>query len=451
MKDSIALFNNFLKYSYNLSNKNMGIYTDKKIKNLLIDYFAVTFSGYYSYMDKISEYIGSTENNHKIFKKIESLNTLKRAFILGVSAHALDMDDGANDGIIHLGSPIFSAIFSLYNDYKFNWENFKYAVLIGYEITLKISQAIQPSHKYNGFHSTGTCGTIGAAAAAAIIMGLNYNQFINSIYIAASSASGLLKVIEGDSHLKAVNVGRAAMNGVNSALLSKAGFISPTDFFFGNNGFFNVFANEVDFKKLLNRSEDELAIHKVYCKKFAACRYCHPAIDIALIMRDSISNLESIKEINIYTYKVAIKNHDHIQIKGVTSAKMSIPYSFTIALINGTASIMDFDEENITNVQLKKLLEKIKVIENPEFTDMFPKKTPACVEIIYNNNQSLTHTVYVPKGEPENPLTDIELYDKFFELLRYANVDENKIKKLYQYLYNEQINVDYLFDLLVQI
>ena len=144
-------------------------------------------------------------------------------FINGFNAHAMEMDDGHRYAMLHLEAPLFSAMTALYEKEHLNEETFYKGIIVGYEVTVRISRSLQPWHKVRGFHSTGTCATIGVAMAAAMALGFDFNQTKAALSAAASNAAGLLEMLADDSELKPYNVGRAVMDGLTAAYIGKAG------------------------------------------------------------------------------------------------------------------------------------------------------------------------------------------------------------------------------------
>ncbi len=101
-------------------------------------------------------------------------------------------------------------------------------------------------------------------------------------------------------------------------------------------------------------------------------RFSHPAIEAAIKIYNQYSlNLNEIKDINIQTYLWAVNKHDHTNINGVSSAKMSIPFSVAVALKTGKAGLNEFSEEFVKNDEILKLTKKIKVRANEKLTALF--------------------------------------------------------------------------------
>ena len=341
----------------------------KKIKILLIDYLGNTIAGSYINKGKCNKILinsVNTNGNSPLIGLQRNVNIENAILINGLNSHVLDFDDGTNSGIIHLGAPIFTVLLPLLKNKKINIIDFYKSVVLGYEVSYTLAASIQPEHKMCGYHATGTCGTIGAAMAIAYLLNYDKEAKKNTFSASVLSSSGSLKALEDGSDLKPFNVAKAALNAYISSLVAIGGFKGPSDVLTGYSGFIEQFTRRKGIALLKPLYLNTYAIEKAYIKPYAACRYCHPAIDaIIKIQKKHNLNSSDVKKIQIYTYKLAVKNHNHINIQGVTSAKMSIPYSVAVAFTFRTVGLREFDpivikNSEINNLASKECQEKIK-------------------------------------------------------------------------------------------
>jgi 2-methylcitrate dehydratase PrpD len=177
-------------------------------------------------------------------------------------------------------------------------------------------------------------------------------------------------------------------------------------------------------------SKDEYAISRVYVKPYAACRHSHPAIEaaLALIGRGGIRT-SIITHINVRTYRLAAAGHDHTDIDGAASAKMSTPYGVAAAIIYGKAGISEFSDAQIKNAEVLELAKRVTVIEDEELNALVPGKRPAVVEIVTESG-SFIHRVDLAKGEPETPMADDEILAKFRSMLDFAGKSAEYAQRL---------------------
>ncbi len=345
----------------------------------------------------------------------------------GYNAHCLELDDGQRFAMIHLGASIITALISAASENDIQREDFLSGIVMGYEAACRLAVAIQPGHKKKGFHTAGTCGTVGAAIAVAFALKMNATQLKNVLSAAVTSAAGMLEIQEQDSQLKPYNLGRAAMDGLSAATMGFTSMRGPDDMIGGERGFFKLFTDEHDIEKLVAPA-DYFEIERIYVKPYAACRHCHSAIEAALALRDKIAPRD-ISQIIVKTYKLAIKGHDHTVITGPASAKLSIPYSVAAALLLGQAGMEAFEEATVCREDFLSLASKISVEEAPCPVNLPSNARYATVILKGKDGNEASYSVDYAKGDPENPMTHDEMLQKIKSLLAYAECDDNLVRQ----------------------
>ena len=341
--------------------------------------------------------------------------TVQNAALLGaMCAHSTELDDGHRFGMIHLGASIMSALLPVAEMEDFPHDNVLKGTVAGYDAAIRLAMAMQPSHKLRGYHASGTCGTIGSAVAVAVAMGLTRDQLKSAIAAGAASAAGLLEMQEDSSEMKPYNLAQAAVCGINAAYAAKAGFVGPDDPIGGRRGMLAAMCTDPDISALTGFEACQYEIMRIYRKIYAACRHCHPAIEGVLEIMESAGLCpDDISSVTIRTYKLAVSGHDHRDIKGIHSAKLSMPFSVALAMVKGHAGLADFTESSIQDPAIKSLMEKIDIRMDNEISSWCPAKRAAVVEILTADGRTFTEEVDFPKGEPENPVSKEEIEAKF--------------------------------------
>lgn len=420
-------------------------------KRSLLDYLAVTCAGTAFQKQKIEKYFAFAEPEKGAFKAIgtgKSLVLKEAVFLNGLNAHALDFDDGTNSGIIHLGSPIFSLLIPLAQRYGKSVDEMLRASVIGYEASYTMAVSIQPKHKALGFHATGTCGMLGATLAAAYMLGFTDEERYQAFATACVAASGMLKVLDDGSELKPYNVAKTALLSLTSLQLAKSGFKGHNDPLGGYRGFLKMMSGDehTEIKPcLLNGT---YAIMKSYTKPYASCRYTHPPVEAAIHLRNQYGiTPEQVEHIKVETYDLAVSGHDHTDIKGAYSAKMSTPYSTAVALAYGKAGLQEFKKDVLDNKTIQELTKKVEVVAVEELSKIFPDKQSA-VLTISTSKGSFSEQVDFPKGEPENPLTDQEFYDRYAALMSYGCIQKDAFDSVYELVNQPEVKVSELISTL---
>ena len=395
-----------------------------KAADCLDDYFSVTEAGAAKNMQKWSGLLSVLpEGKATLIGYDRKADGRTAALINGFNAHSLELDDGQRFAMIHLGASIVSAVSAAADEVGFNRDRFLIGVIMGYEAACRTAIAMQPSHKKKGYHTAGTCGTIGSAVAVAFALGMDKAQLKRVLTAAAGSSAGMLEIQEQGSEMKPYNLGRAAMDGLTAAYMGFADFAAPDDMLGGERGYFRTFADSCDEDKLLG-SQEYFEIERIYVKPYASCRHSHSAVEAAIKLRDK-ADVEQIKTVEVSTYFLGVKGHDHKEIKGIASAKLSTPYAVAAALLYGRADLTVFEplDEKVT-----ELAQKVNVTEDPSMTAECPAKRMASVTVKLTDGTELTEQVDHAKGEPENPMTAEEMQQKRQLLKEYTEqINRNEV------------------------
>lgn len=382
--------------------------TKQQARKVLLDFLGAMIGG--------NRYI--QDNHPELIKDSPSM-----VFLRGFATHVLELDDGHRFGMIHLGASIVTAVLDAADKQELKADDVLCGMVMGYEAAVRCARAIQPGHKVRGYHVSGTCGTIGSAMGIAFACNYNKEQLKSTLACAVSSAAGVLEIQEQASELKPYNTARAAYDGVLAAQIGKLAMPGPDDILGGKRGFLAALTDTPKSEYLTEFKDEGYCIEGIYQKVHAACRHCHPAIDATLDMRKDLNlKPEQIEKIEVHTYKLAVGSHDHTEIRGISSAKLSTPYAVALAIVKGSCGYADYNEDNLNDSWIKDLTRKVCVIEDESLTAQSPDVRGARVTIYLKNGEEYEASCLYPKGEPENPLTQEELESKFRGLAMYGGL-----------------------------
>ena len=390
-------------------------------KKLILDLVGVSLAGYklmefprivVSYMESLG---GSPEAI--IFQTKKKFPAVNAAFANAACAHALDMDDGHRFAALHPGTVIIPAALAAAEMSGATSKEMIAGVVAGYEVMIRIGMAINPSSLNRGFHATGITGPFGAVAAASNIMKLGREETIGALGLAGLQGSGVLQVnhdVEG-AKVKPINPARAAMSGLLSCILAQKGAKGPLNIFEGEDGFFKAVTDEVKTDLLTRDLGKEFEICNTYIKLHAACRHAHACIDAAMgAFNQSQINITEISNISIETYPAAIRLAGITDVTTPSAARFSIPFSAVLALIKKDAGADKYSEENIRDESIQRLSRKVELSVSNKWEKLYPNKRGATVRIMDNKNRIWSAEVELAKGEPENPASWEEIYNKFY-------------------------------------
>lgn len=387
---------------------------DSSISDALVDYAIVTKAGL--------EDLRKSPSFRVWESTVRNGGASERAFLLGFAAHRLELDDGYRQGGIHIGAPVISALLSL--DAVSNWTAFAAGLVCGYEIAGVVARSVQPEHKRRGFHATGTCGCLGAAAAVSIALGFNEKQVKRALSCAADMASGFLEMQENGSELKPLTAANAASNGVKAALFSGVDLAMPVDAIGGCRGMLACLgAKESAVRSWLpDGSFETLVIRNVYRKIYPSCRHSHSAIDAAITLseggRFSVGDVQSIV---IETYRDAIAGHESSKVPTSSAAMMSTPFCVASALLDHGLSLCSFELVHRKRREIARLMKCTSMLVDEHLDEIAPSVRGARVTIELSNGSRVHEEVLYPRGEPENPFTESDLLGKARDLVGFPD------------------------------
>lgn len=387
-------------------------------KLCILDYFGSAFAGSskppVKMIDELVRELGGEAQATLVTGGESSVANV--ALVNGAASHVVELDDIHKASIIHAATVVIPAALAVAEWKDLSGKDFITAVVVGYEVSYRIGEAVSPSHYYY-WHNTATCGTYGSASAAAKLLGLNEEEIVHTLGSAGTQAAGLWEFIEDGAMTKQLHPGKAAMNGVISALLAQKGFTGARKILEGNRGFFKAMSDEFKVDKITNGLGKEFKIIENSYKVHASCRHTHHAMDLMINYKnESTVNPEEIERITVKTYQIAINITDNDDPTTEYASKFSLQYCTALALLNGQGGLDQFNDQALWNEEIRSLMKRVDVQVDPEIDRLYPEKWGAVVDVHLKSGETITKKTDYPKGDPENPVTAVELLDKFMKL-----------------------------------
>lgn len=339
------------------------------------------------------------------------------AWINGSISHAVEFDDIFRDAVYHPGCPTIAAALAVAEDRASSGADLLKAITIGYEISTRIGAAIQPSH-YRFFHTTGTVGCFGSSAAvAALLQGSNSDVTRHALATAATFASGLQQAFRSDAMTKALHAGHAAWVGVTAATGAAHGVTGALDILEGAAGFGSAMSVNPRWDEATAELGERYNIMAITQKNHGCCGHTFAAIDAMQYIRAQHQlDPAQIEWIAIDTYKTAIDVTGNFEPQTAFEAKFSLPYVVSHALLHGAVRLDAFTSERLADPGIRSLMAKTRLNDDPEFSANFPVMRAARVKVSLKNGRVIEQFAPYRKGDPESPLSDVDLNDKFMEL-----------------------------------
>ena len=351
-------------------------------------------------------------------------------FINGVSAHALELDDSG--GCDHSGAVVVPAVFAILPELTeaVSGRRLLTAMMMGYEVGRRVLEAVGGYETHNGlgWHSTGTCGVFGAAAAVGLLLDLDAPRLEQALGISCSFAGGTWAFIHDGSQTKKLHPGRAAEGGLTAALLAASEFTGPAEIFEPGawGSFFKTFSPGQSAPHLLTEAFGEnWRLDRCSIKPYATCRGTHSAIDAVRQLRSEhhlkVDDIAAI-EADMSGFQFGMCGGKAIASRA--QAQMSLPYAVAAVLQFGKVGPAELEPGSWSSQAIQDWLDRIAVRIDPAMAD---EDEPA-IALVTKDGRRFRTVVEFPAGSPANPLPDAELIAKFRDLagmaLPRSQVDE---------------------------
>ena len=352
----------------------------------------------------------SGERHATLLGRDERVDALTAACINGTGSNRLDFDDTHLRTVIHPTVPVASALFALAEYRPMNGAAFLHAFVLGIDAECRVGNAISPEHYAHGWQITATCGVLGTALAAGKAIGLDRQRMAWALGIAATHASGLMEML--GTMCKSYNMGHAARNGLQSALLAERGFTSAARALEGACGFLNVLASRRDIEAITHDLGAHWELMANAYKPYPCGIVIHPVLDACIDLRAAHRfDATHIARIEIGVNPLAVTLCGNAAPRDSLEGKLSLYHSAAVALIDGEAGVAQYLDARVLAADVIALRGKVHVSTNDAIG-----KAQARVRIVLADGSAHEQFVEHARGSLERPLTDAELEAKFRRL-----------------------------------
>lgn len=387
-------------------------------KRAVVDWYASVFPGLHATPVQMLEQVLSEDLDHGSARLVLGRRATVRtaALINGAAAHAAEVDDSFRDAMYHPGAATIAAALAAGQDVNASGLALLRAVVAGYEISTRIGVVLGRPH-YLYWHNTGTVGTFGAAAAAACLYRLDSPAFAHALATAATFAAGLQQAFRMDSMSKPLHPGRAAEAGVLAAMLAQRGLTGSLDVLDGDAGLGKAMSEGADWSGVDATLGHVFHIKSLTFKNHIGCGHAFAAIDAALaLQRQHGLKPENMARVRVGTYKPALDIACYHEPQTANEARFSLRYVIATALVHGSVRMAAYEPDRLDDPVVRAFMQRIDVTVDPELDALFPRQRAARVEIETHDGKRFDYLQPNRKGDPELPLSDEELSDKFLEL-----------------------------------
>lgn len=349
-----------------------------------------------------------------------------RVFLAAALSHIAETDDLHRRSVTHPGCVVVPVALLLGAELGRTGPEVLRAVLAGYEVMIRIGNALGPSH-YRVFHNTATAGGFGAAAAAATLLELDEDGWVHALGNAGTQAAGLWEFIEDAAMSKHLHAGMAATAGLRAALLASHGFTGPERILEGERGFFRGLCPDPQPHRVLEEAPG-WALPGTSIKPWPCCRHTHPAIAGALALRERGVGPG---DLLLSTYATALRVTDDPEPGTPYAARFSLQFCVAAALVRGRVEPETF-EQGLHDPEVRQVAGRVRVQESPALEAEYPARWGATLRWTGDGGGGEEVTVQDAPGDPENPLPPERLREKVLALFRHGGMDEGNGRALYE-------------------
>jgi 2-methylcitrate dehydratase PrpD len=342
------------------------------------------------------------------------------ALVNAAASHVAEQDDVHNGSVFHPATVVFPAALAVAQAQGASGRALLAAAVAGYEVGIRVGEYLGRSH-YKVFHTTGTAGTLAAAAAAGHLLGLDEGRMQHAFGSAGTQAAGLWEFLRDAADSKQLHTAHAASSGLFAAWLAREGFTGAKQILEGAQGMAAGMSRDADARRLTDGLGTRWATAETSFKWHASCRHTHPAADALLqVMQQHGLKADDIGSVTTHVHQGAIDVLGPVtQPSTVHQSKFSMGTVLALVARFGHAGLTEFDRHFQDDATVA-LRERVRMVLDPEVDAAYPRRWIGKVSVLTHDGRTLQGRVDEPKGDPGNTLTRTELRDKALRLAAYS-------------------------------
>jgi 2-methylcitrate dehydratase PrpD len=330
------------------------------------------------------------------------------AMVNAGASHFAEQDDVHNGSVFHPAAVIFPPVLAVAQANGNSGRELLAASVAGYEVGIRIGEFLGRSH-YKIFHTTGTAGTVAAAAAVGNLLKLTPEQMLQAFGSAGTQAAGLWEFLRDAADSKQLHTAKAAGDGLMSAFLASQGFTGARRILEGAQGMAAGMSKDADPAKLTDRLGQRWALIETSFKFHASCRHTHPAADALLqVLQEHKLCPDQVRRVTAQVHQGAIDVLGPVvDPQTVHQAKFSM------------GTVLEF-EIAFKHPEVAAFRDKVEMVLDTEVDQAYPVRWIGKVTVETNDGRTLHGRVDEPKGDPGNTLSRPELEEKALRLAEFS-------------------------------
>ena len=400
----------------------------RKIEDLLVDWFGSAVAGHGTrpvetitrFAQAMDPSSGANSGPSELIINRARTSPYWAAMANAAASHVAEQDDVHNGSVFHPATVVFPPAVAVAQALGASGQQLLAASVVGYEVGIRVGEFLGRSH-YRVFHTTGTAGTLAAAAAVGHLLGLNAQQMQHALGSAGTQSAGLWEFLRTAADSKQLHTAHAAAAGLMSAYLAKDGFTGAADILEGPQGMAAGMSSDADPSRLVDGLGTRWATAETSFKYHASCRHTHPAADALLhVMQTHGLQLADLAKVVTHVHQGAIDVLGPV-VRPTTVHQSKFSMGTVLALVAqfGHAGLTEFDRDFLSTATVA-LRDKVEMALDAEVDAAYPKRWIGKVTVTTTDGRVLHGRVDEPKGDPGNTLSRQEITDKALRLAAFS-------------------------------
>ena len=411
-------------FAANLTTADIPDAVLRKTEDLFVDWFGSAIGGHNARpVDSLTRFalsMGPDEGPSEVLITRGGSSPYLAAMANASASHVAEQDDVHNGSVFHPATVVFPPALAVAQAIGASGAQLITAAVAGYEVGIRVGEFLGRSH-YKVFHTTGTAGTLAAAAAVGHLLGLNPSQMQHAFGSAGTQSAGLWEFLRTAADSKQLHTAHAAGAGLMSAYLAKDGFTGAAQILEGPQGMAAGMSSDADVRKLTDRLGSRWATAETSFKYHASCRHTHPAADALLqVMQDNQLQAQDLARVVTHVHQGAIDVLGPVTNPStVHQSKFSMGTVLGLAARFGHAGLIEFDK-HFSDTLTTALRDKVEMQLDAEVDAAYPQRWIGKVTVHTIDGRVLQGRVDEPKGDPGNTLSRDEITAKALRLAAHS-------------------------------
>lgn len=397
----------------------------RRAEDLLLDWFGSALAGKtgrpVQTIESFARQMGPSGGKSEVLISRRGTTPLFAAMVNAASSHFAEQDDVHNGSVFHPAAVVFPAALAVAQAIGASGRELLTASVAGYEVGIRIGEFLGRSH-YRIFHTTGTAGTVAAAAAVGRLLKLTPEQMLHAFGSAGTQAAGLWEFLRDAADSKQLHTAKAAGDGLMSAYLASDGFTGAKRILEGKQGMAAGMSSDADPARLTDRLGERWTLAETSFKFHSSCRHTHPAADALLqVITQHDLRADQIASVTAHVHQGAIDVLGPVvNPQTVHQAKFSMGTVLGLIAQFHSAGLKEFDTA-YNDPRIAAFREKVTMKLDEEVDTAYPARWIGKVTVMTTDGRVLEGRVDEPKGDPGNTLSRDELESKALRLAEFSS------------------------------